>query len=110
MGTVAFGVPVVSTSTRTGVGLDEVRGYLPVGVTGALLGSSGVGKSTLVNALMGDERLLTQEIRDDGRGRHTTVRRELILLPGGGLIVDTPGCASCSSGTPTRGSRRRSRT
>ena len=88
---VAYGVPVVATSTHTGVGLDEVRGYLPVGVTGALLGSSGVGKSTLVNALMGDERLLTQEIRDDGRGRHTTVRRELIVLPGAGLIVDTPG-------------------
>jgi len=60
-------------------------------VTGALLGSSGVGKSTLVNALVGDERIFTQEIRDDGRGRHTTTRRELIVLPGAGLIVDTPG-------------------
>ncbi len=88
---VAFGVPVVATSTQTGIGLDAVRGCLPIGVTGALLGSSGVGKSTLVNALMGDERLMTQEIRDDGRGRHTTVRRELIVLPGAGLIVDTPG-------------------
>ncbi len=88
---VAYGVPVVATSTRTMVGLDTLRALLPVGVTGALLGSSGVGKSTLVNALVGDERLLTREIRDDGRGRHTTVRRELIVLADGGLIVDTPG-------------------
>ena len=88
---VAYGVPVVPTSTKTGVGLDLVLAYLPPGVTGALLGSSGVGKSTLVNALVGDERIATQEIRDDGRGRHTTTRRELILLEGAGLIVDTPG-------------------
>jgi ribosome biogenesis GTPase len=88
---IAYGVPVVPTSTRTGVGLDAVRGYLGPGVTGALLGSSGVGKSTLVNALVGDELLTTQEIRDDGRGRHTTTRRELILLPDAGVIVDTPG-------------------
>jgi len=88
---VAFGVPVVATSTRTRVGLDILRSWLPVGTTGALLGSSGVGKSTLVNALAGDERQLTREIRDDGRGRHTTVRRELIVLDDGGLIVDTPG-------------------
>jgi ribosome biogenesis GTPase len=88
---VAFGIPVLVTSPKTGIGVDAVRGYLPTGVTGALLGSSGVGKSTLVNALAGDELLTTQEIRDDGRGRHTTTRRELILLPDGGVIVDTPG-------------------
>ena len=88
---VAYGVPVIATSTVTMLGLDTLRALLPVGVTGALLGSSGVGKSTLVNALAGDERLLTREIRDDGRGRHTTVRRELIVLTDGGLIVDTPG-------------------
>jgi len=88
---IAYGVPVVPTSTLTGQGLDAVAGYLPMGVTGALLGSSGVGKSTLVNALVGEELLFTQEIRDDGRGRHTTTRRELIVLPGAGLIVDTPG-------------------
>ena len=83
MESIAYGVPVVPTSTLTGVGLDAVSGYLPTGVTGALLGSSGVGKSTLVNALVGEELLFTQEIRDDGRGRHTTTRRELIVLPGG---------------------------
>lgn len=91
VGGVASGVPVVATSTRTGAGLDEVRALLGPGVTGALLGSSGVGKSSLVNALTGEELLATQEIREDGRGRHTTTRRELIVLPDGGVIVDTPG-------------------
>ena len=56
-----------------------------------LLGSSGVGKSTLVNTLAGEELLATQEIRDDGKGRHTTTRRELIQLPTGALVIDTPG-------------------
>ena len=62
------------------------------GVTGALLGASGVGKSTLVNALVGDsDRLATGEVRADGAGRHTTTRRELVQLPGGGLLIDNPG-------------------
>jgi len=87
----AFGVPVVPVSSVSRVGIERVRALLPVGVTGAFIGSSGVGKSTLVNALAGEELLETQEIRADGRGRHTTVRRELIVLPGGGLIIDTPG-------------------
>ena len=60
-------------------------------MTGALLGPSGVGKSTLVNALVDDARLATGEIAADGSGRHTTTRRELVLLPGGGLIIDNPG-------------------
>ena len=60
-------------------------------MTAVLLGSSGVGKSTLVNAFAGGELLATQEIRDDGRGRHTTTRRQLVLLPGGGVVIDTPG-------------------
>ena len=88
---VAFGAPVHAISNVTGEGLDEVRAYLQPGITAALLGSSGVGKSTLVNRLAGEELLETREIRDDGRGRHTTTRRELVQLPGGGLVIDTPG-------------------
>jgi len=88
---VAIGVPVLAVSARTGAGMDGVRAMLGPGVTAALLGSSGVGKSTIVNALVGEERQHTQEIRSDGKGRHTTVRRELVQLPGGGLLVDTPG-------------------
>jgi ribosome biogenesis GTPase / thiamine phosphate phosphatase len=82
--TVAFGVPVH--------GVDAVRSHLVPGRTIALLGSSGVGKSTLVNTLAGQELLATREIReDDGEGRHTTTHRQLVLLPGGGLVLDTPG-------------------
>ena len=77
---VAFGVPVMPVSSVTGDGVEEVRAYLPAGVTGAFIGSSGVGKSTLVNSLAGAELLETREIREDGRGRHTTVRRELTYL------------------------------
>jgi len=85
-------VPVHAVSARSGLGLDAVRSYLPPGVTGALLGPSGVGKSTLVNTLAGEDDLLaTAAVRDDGSGRHTTTRRQLVLLPGGGLVVDNPG-------------------
>ena len=89
---VAMGAPVIAVSALTGVGLDELRGYLRPGRTAVLLGSSGVGKSTLVNALAGRAQMATQAIReDDARGRHTTTHRELVLLPGGALILDTPG-------------------
>jgi len=84
-------VPVHAVSARTGLGLDAVRAHVPAGVTGALLGPSGVGKSTLVNALVGEERLATGSVAEDGSGRHTTTRRELVLLPGGGIVVDNPG-------------------
>jgi ribosome biogenesis GTPase / thiamine phosphate phosphatase len=84
-------VAVHALSARTGLGLDAVRGYLGPGVTAALLGPSGVGKSTLVNALVADDLLATGDLARDGSGRHTTTRRELILVPGGGLVVDNPG-------------------
>jgi ribosome biogenesis GTPase len=84
-------VPVHAVSSKTGLGLEAVRSYLAPGVTGALVGPSGAGKSSLVNALVGEELLATGEVRDDGSGRHTTTRRELILLPGGGLLIDNPG-------------------
>ena len=89
---IAFGVPVHAISSLTGDGLELVRTHLAPGQTIALLGSSGVGKSTLVNTLAGEELLATQPIReDDGEGRHTTTHRQLVLLPGGGLVLDSPG-------------------
>jgi ribosome biogenesis GTPase / thiamine phosphate phosphatase len=84
--------PALGVSAKNGDGLDEVRRFLEPNKTAVLLGSSGVGKSTIVNALTGEELLATQEVReDDHRGRHTTTHRELILLPTGGVILDTPG-------------------
>jgi len=88
---VAFGVPVHAVSAPHGDGVETVRSYIPEGRTAALLGSSGVGKSTLVNALVGEELLATQDVREDGRGRHTTSHRQLVPLPEGGLVLDTPG-------------------
>jgi ribosome biogenesis GTPase len=87
----ALGVEVLPVSSMTGEGLDAVRALLGPGRTGAMVGPSGVGKSSLVNALAGATIAGTGGIRDDGRGRHTTTARELHLLPGGGLLVDTPG-------------------
>jgi ribosome biogenesis GTPase / thiamine phosphate phosphatase len=88
---VAFGVPVHAVSSVTGTGLEELATYLQPGSTIALLGSSGVGKSTLANRLLGEDRLATGELRRDGRGRHTTTNRELVRLPGGAFLLDTPG-------------------
>jgi len=90
--TVALDAPVVAISSKTGVGLDALMAHLPAGRTAVLLGSSGAGKSTLLNALAGEQRMDTGAIREaDDRGRHTTTHRELVLLPSGGLILDTPG-------------------
>lgn len=85
-------VDVIVESAITGLGLEEVRERIPAGKTAVLLGGSGVGKSTLVNRLVGEELLATAEVRGrDNKGRHTTVAREIVVLPGGGIIIDTPG-------------------
>lgn len=89
---VAFGVDVIVESAITGVGIEDVRAHVPVGATAAILGASGVGKSTLINRLVGNDVLATAEVRSaDDKGRHTTVAREIVPIPGGGTIIDTPG-------------------
>ena len=96
VGAVADGVDVVVISSRTGDGMVGLAPYLVPGQTVALLGLSGAGKSTLVNLLAGSEVLATGAVRRDGSGRHTTTHRELVLLPGGGLLIDTPGMRALS--------------
>ncbi len=89
---VALAVPIVIVSALTGVGIDTLRNHVDRGTTVGLVGSSGVGKSSLINRLVGREVQYVRDIReDDARGRHTTTRRELVLLPGGGVLIDTPG-------------------
>jgi ribosome biogenesis GTPase len=89
---IAAGFSAHAISSKTLSGLDQLDRYLSTGVTVAFLGSSGVGKSTLINRLMGEERQKTRDVRDgDDKGRHTTVHRELIVLSTGGLLIDTPG-------------------
>ncbi|MBD3217365.1 MAG: ribosome small subunit-dependent GTPase A [candidate division Zixibacteria bacterium] len=90
--TIAFGIPIISISAKNKDGLDQLKEYLKHRQTAAFLGSSGVGKSTIINGLLGYERQLVREIReDDSKGRHTTTYRELIVLPEGGILIDTPG-------------------
>jgi ribosome biogenesis GTPase len=89
---VAPGVPVLALSAKRGVGVEQLMPYVGRGRTVALMGSSGTGKSTITNRLLGAEVQRTQEVRvADARGRHTTTHRELFVLPGGGLVLDTPG-------------------
>ena len=87
----ARGLPVVSVSAATGAGLAALAGAIRPGHTIALVGMSGVGKSSLVNRLLGDQRQAVAAIDDNDRGRHATTRRELMVLPGGGVLIDTPG-------------------
>jgi ribosome biogenesis GTPase len=89
---VARDAPVITASTRAAPGIEALTAWVGPGRTVAFVGSSGVGKSTLVNQLVGEERLRTNEVREsDSRGRHTTTHRELVPLPGGGALIDTPG-------------------
>jgi ribosome biogenesis GTPase len=94
--TVADGIKVFVVSSTTGDGMVDLAPYLVPGRTVALLGLSGAGKSTLVNLLAGTEMLATGAVRRDGSGRHTTTHRQLVLLPGGGLLIDTPGMRALS--------------
>ncbi|MCB2230409.1 ribosome small subunit-dependent GTPase A [bacterium] len=89
---VAIGVDIHAVSAAEGDGIENLRPYCATGQTVAFLGSSGVGKSTLINALLGEDRLKTTEVRlVDSKGRHTTTAREMIVMPDGGILIDTPG-------------------
>jgi ribosome biogenesis GTPase len=103
----ACGVACLAASGRTGVGIAALRALAGGGRTLAVLGASGVGKSTLVNALVGAALRRTAEVRDaDGRGRHTTTAAELVGLPDGGWVIDTPGLRAVSLWTSGRGIER----
>jgi ribosome biogenesis GTPase len=84
-------IPIQFVSAKRGTGIERVRELVPPGRTAALLGPSGAGKSTLVNALSDEALLETGDVRADGTGRHTTTRRQLVSIPGGGLLIDNPG-------------------
>jgi ribosome biogenesis GTPase len=88
----SFKLPIIITTAHEEKGIDEIVSHIPAGKTAILLGSSGVGKSTITNKLLGDVRQKTQEVREsDDTGKHTTVHRELFMLPNGGMLIDTPG-------------------
>jgi ribosome biogenesis GTPase len=100
------GIPVHAISARERSGIEVIQNYLGPGRTGALLGSSGVGKSTIVNALMGNDELKTRDVRaSDSRGRHTTRHRHLILLGDRGLLIDTPGMRELQLWTQSESAR-----
>lgn len=92
LSSIAMGTAICPVSAITGTGMEALWGYLQEGETAALLGSSGVGKSTIINALLGYERFRTGSVREgDSKGRHTTTFKELCRVPAGGMLIDTPG-------------------
>lgn len=104
LNTVAAGVEVLAISAKAGAGIEELQAHLPPGKTMVLLGSSGVGKSTLANRLLGEEVMKTQAAREgDDRGRHTTTARHLFQLPTGALLIDTPGMRELQLGEHAEG-------
>lgn len=88
---ISVGVDVLVTTSISEGGYNQVIDYIKERETVVFIGSSGVGKSTLINRLLDENILATKEIRNDDKGRHTTTRRELFILPGGGMVIDTPG-------------------
>lgn len=88
---VAIGVDILISSTVTGEGINEIKNYIKEGITCAFIGSSGVGKSSILNYIKGKNIMNVNELRDDDKGRHTTTHRQLVSIPNGGLIIDTPG-------------------
>ncbi|QAT40470.1 ribosome small subunit-dependent GTPase A [Clostridium sp. JN-9] len=87
----AIGIDVVVTSNVENLGVEKIKSYMKTGITAAFIGSSGVGKSTLINNLCGKEMLDTGNIGENDKGRHTTTHREMVVLPEGGVVIDTPG-------------------
>ena len=91
VGAIAMGVDILTTSAMESDGYRQIMPYITQGRTVAFVGSSGVGKSTLINRLLGEERLATDGLRNDDKGHHTTTHRELLFLPNGAMVIDTPG-------------------
>ncbi len=103
---ISMGADLLITSALESDGLSQIKPYLREGKTAAFLGSSGVGKSTLINRLLGEEKQETNGLRNDDKGRHTTTKRELLLLPTGGLVIDTPGMRELGMWDATGGVER----